>query len=206
MVIFQAGAYVTLANTGGTNSSPWTLIGPGCWKTLSENTPRQSFCACATARSEFEKQEKSFSMAANSTVMYSGLDPSAKSSSKVLAPPGGRSSIGFGPEEDLASKAQAEPTPEPIPEPRSIFQYIKCAAGMVCFRPEGEEPTDQIPVKPEESNEEAPAEKPAAEPAKKMPETEEYTKAMGPQGPMVETGGKGGRKVPPGGFSSGAFW
>merc|ERR1712047_40486 len=120
------------------------------------------------ARSEFEKQEKSFSMAANSTVMYSGLDPSAKSSSKVLAPPGGRSSIGFGPEEDLASKAQAEPTPEPIPEPR----------------PEGEEPTDQIPVKPEESNEEAPAEKPAAKPAKKMPETEEYTKAMGPQRPL----------------------
>lgn len=190
MVIFQAGAYVTLANTGGTNSSPWTLIGPGCWKTLSENTPRQPFCACATARSEFEKQEKSFSMAANSTVMYSGLDPSAKNSSKVLAPPGGRSSIGFGPEEDLASRAQAEPIPEPIAEPR----------------PEGEEPTDQIPVKPEEPNEEAPAEKPAAEPAKKMPEPEEYTKAMGPQGPMVETGGKGGRKVPPGGFSSGAFW
>merc|ERR1712012_298948 len=135
---------------------------------------------------EFEKQEKSFSMAANSTVMYSGLDPSAKNSSKVLAPPGGRSSIGFGPEEDLASRAQAEPIPEP--------------------RPEGEEPTDQIPVKPEEPNEEAPAEKPAAEPAKKMPEPEEYTKAMGPQGPMVETGGKGGRKVPPGGFSSGAFW
>merc|ERR1719357_942461 len=102
-------------------------------------------------------------MAANSTVMYSGLDPSAKSSSKVLAPPGGRSSIGFGPEEDLASKAQAEPTPGPIPEPR----------------PEGEEPTDQIPVKPEESNEEAPAEKPAAEPAKKMPEPEEYTKSHG---------------------------
>merc|ERR1712241_492159 len=122
------------------------------------------------ARSEFEKQEKNFSMAANSTVMYSGLDPSAKNSSKVLAPPGGRSSIGFGPEEDLASRAQAEPIPEPIAEPR----------------PEGEEPT--------------------AEPAKKMPEPEEYTKAMGPQGPMVETGGKGGRKVPPGGFSSGAFW
>ena len=60
-------------------------------------------------------------MAANSTVMYSGLDPSAKNSSKVLAPPGGRSSIGFGPEEDLASRAQAEPIPEPIAEPRSIF-------------------------------------------------------------------------------------
>ena len=66
------------------------------------------------------KQDKRFAMAANSTVMYSGLDPCAKSSSKVLAPPGGKSSIGFGPEEDLAPSAPAEPNPEP----RSLFYCI----------------------------------------------------------------------------------
>ena len=64
------------------------------------------------------KQEESLAMAANSTVMYSGLDPCAKSSSKVLAPPGGKSSIGFGPEEDLAPNAPAEPNPGP----RSLFK------------------------------------------------------------------------------------
>merc|ERR1712110_885600 len=140
------------------------------------------------ARSEFEKQEKSFSMAANSTVMYSGLDPCAKSSSKVLAPPGGKSSIGFGPEEDLAPSAPAEPNPEPRPEveEETPEQVV----------PQTEEPKEVVPEQPE---------KPAVE-EKKKSETEEYTKAMGPQGPMVEMGGKGGRKVPPGGFSSGAFW
>merc|ERR1712018_165640 len=121
-------------------------------------------------------------MAANSTVMYSGLDPSAKSSSKVLAPPGGKSSIGFGPEEDLTPTAPAEPSPEPRPE-----------AG----EEKTEEPKDEVPEQPE---------KPAVVEEKKEAEVETYTKAMGPQGPMVETGGKGGRKVPPGGFSSGAFW
>ena len=62
--------------------------------------------------------------------------------------------------------------------------------------PQTEEPKEVAPEQPE---------KPAVEETKKT-ETEEYTKAMGPQGPMVEAGGKGGRKVPPGGFSSGAFW
>ena len=64
--------------------------------------------------------------------------------------------------------------------------------------PKTEEPKAEIPEQPE---------KPAAVvEEKKEAEPEEYTKAMGPQGPMVDAGGKGGRKVPPGGFSSGAFW
>merc|ERR1712020_169477 len=135
------------------------------------------------------KQDKRFSMAANSTVMYSGLDPCAKSSSKVLAPPGGKSSIGFGPEEDLAPTAPAEPSPGPRPEvgDETTEQVV----------PKTEEPKDEVPEQPERQ---------AVVEEKKEAETETYTKAMGPQGPMVETGGKGGRKVPPGGFSSGAFW
>ena len=63
--------------------------------------------------------------------------------------------------------------------------------------PKTEEPKDAVAEQPE---------KPAVVEEKKEAEPEEYTKAMGPQGPMVEAGGKGGRKVPPGGFSSGAFW
>ena len=64
--------------------------------------------------------------------------------------------------------------------------------------PKTEEPKDEVAEQPE---------KPAAVvEEKKETEKEVYTKAMGPQGPMVEAGGKGGRKVPPGGFSSGAFW
>ena len=63
--------------------------------------------------------------------------------------------------------------------------------------PKTEEPKDEVPEQPE---------KPAVVEEKQEAQTEIYTKAMGPQGPMVETGGKGGRKVPPGGFSSGAFW
>ena len=63
--------------------------------------------------------------------------------------------------------------------------------------PKTEEPKDEVPEQPE---------KPVVVEEKKEAETETYTKAMGPQGPMVEAGGKGGRKVPPGGFSSGAFW
>merc|ERR1712020_223825 len=135
------------------------------------------------------KQDKRFAMAANSTVMYSGLDPCAKSSSKVLAPPGGKSSIGFGPEEDLAPTAPAEPNPGPRPEvsEETTEQVV----------PKTEEPKNEVAEQPE---------KPVVVEEKKEAETETYTKAMGPQGPMVETGGKGGRKVPPGGFSSGAFW
>merc|ERR1712158_86766 len=133
------------------------------------------------------KQDKRFAMAANSTVMYSGLDPCAKSSSKVLAPPGGKSSIGFGPEEDLRPSAPAEPNPESRPEvdEETTEQVV----------PKTEEPKDEVPEQPE---------KPVVVEEKKEAETETYTKAMGPQGPMVEAGGKGGRKVPPGGFSSGA--
>ena len=72
-----------------------------------------------------------------------------------------------------------------------------------------EETTEQTVAKTEDPKDDVAEqpEKPAAiVEEKKEAETEVYTKAMGPQGPMVETGGKGGRKVPPGGFSSGAFW
>merc|ERR1739844_263844 len=109
------------------------------------------------------KQEESLAMAANSTVMYSGLDPCAKSSSKVLAPPGGRSSIGFGPDpEDLRPAAPAEPNPETRPEA-------------------GEETTEQVVPKTEEPKAEVPEqpEKPAAVVVeKKEAEPEEYAKAM----------------------------
>ena len=74
----------------------------------------------------------------------------------------------------------------------------------------GEETTEQVVPKTEEPKAEVPEqpEKPAAVVVeeKKEAEPEEYTTAMGPQGPMVDAGRKGGRKVPPGGFSSGAFW
>merc|ERR1711971_274260 len=132
-------------------------------------------------------KDERLAMAANSTVMYSGLDPCAKSSSKVLAPPGGKSSIGFGPEEDLAPAAPAEPNPGSEVDEQTTEQVV----------PKTEEPKDEVPEQPE---------KPAVVEEKQEAQTETYTKAMGPQGPMVEAGGKGGRKVPPGGFSSGAFW
>ena len=57
VVIFQAAAY-TVVNTGSTNSSQVgrTLIGPDLLgrRCARRNPPRQPFCACATARPEFE--------------------------------------------------------------------------------------------------------------------------------------------------------
>ena len=118
MVIFQAGAY-TVVYTGSTNSSQVgrTLIGQDLKGRRCMRTQLGNLFVLAPPPALNLKQDKRFAMAANSTVMYSGLDPCAKSSSKVLAPPGGKSSIGFGPEEDLAPSAPAEPNPEP----RSLF-------------------------------------------------------------------------------------
>merc|ERR1711915_609260 len=53
-------------------------------------------------------------MAANSTVMYSGLNPDSRNSSKVLRPPGGGSSDIFGlkeaPEESQDQEVPDQPT------------------------------------------------------------------------------------------------
>ena len=113
-MIFQAGAY-TVVYTGSTNSSQVgrTLIGPGLIGRRPAGTRLGNLFVPAPSPAPNLKQDERFSMAANSTVMYSGLDPCAKSSSKVLAPPGGKSSIGFGPEEDLAPAAPAEPNQGP---------------------------------------------------------------------------------------------
>ena len=67
---------------------------------------------------------------ANSTVMFSGINPEGRNSSKVLRPPGGGSSLGpfhcDQPEEARATKQEAaappaEPVAEQVREERGIF-------------------------------------------------------------------------------------
>ena len=119
-------------------------------------------------------------MAANSTVMYSGLDPSSKNSSKVLAPPGGRSSISFcGGDEPVVEP----PKEQPAAQPEEVEQVQETKVEEV-------------------AKEVAPAQEEKVEAA----EEEAHTLAMGPVGKMVEPAVLGKTKVPPGGFSSGAFW
>jgi len=121
-------------------------------------------------------------MAANSTVMYSGLDPGSKSSSKVLAPPGGRSSISFCGGDEPAVEAPKE---QPAAQPEEVVEQVQ--------ETKVEEVPKEVAPDPEEKVETA--EEEAA-----------HTLAMGPVGRMVEPAVLGRTKVPPGGFSSGAFW
>ena len=67
---------------------------------------------------------------ANSTVMFSGINPEGRNSSKVLRPPGGGSSLGpfhcDQPEETRATKQEAaappaEPVAEQVRGERAIF-------------------------------------------------------------------------------------
>ena len=67
---------------------------------------------------------------ANSTVMFSGINPEGRNSSKVLRPPGGGSSLGpfhcDQPEETRPTKQEAaappaEPVAEQVREERAIF-------------------------------------------------------------------------------------
>ena len=58
MVIFQAGAYAVLYTGACANQVGWTLVGQSLRKTSFERSPRHPFCACATARSEFETRQE----------------------------------------------------------------------------------------------------------------------------------------------------
>ena len=152
-------------------------------------------------------------MAANSTVMYQGIDPAGRNSSKVLAPPGGRSSIGFGPcEDELVKPAPQEVEQElEAPAPCQDLAPAPCQdpAPAPCQDPETSvEPEAKVQeaVAPPPENMSPPRQQPQEEGGEEGP-TEPHTPAMGPAGRVAEVGTPGGRvKVPPGGFSSGAFW
>jgi len=126
-------------------------------------------------------------MAANSTVMYSGIDPAGRNSSKVLAPPGGQSSIAFSGDLEAEGRCRGgsqEPLPPAALEEKPNHGTVtgpaaEAAKGVAEARPEGEGEAVE----------------------------HQHTPAMGPSGKLIEEANQGVRgKVPPGGFSSGAFW
>merc|ERR1711915_302921 len=120
-------------------------------------------------------------MAANSTVMYSGLNPDSRNSSKVLRAPGGGSSDIFGLNE--AHDESKDKAQEAIDQPTDADES-----------PDNEEAAENDPVEEgstvEESNQTALPEAPAEPPV---------------QTPSPPVAGVRGR-IPPGGHSSGSFW
>merc|ERR1711915_1079873 len=120
----------------------------------------------------------SSNMAANSTVMYSGLNPDSRNSSKVLRPPGGGSSDIFGlkeaPEESKDQEVPDQPT-----DTDDSSNNEKVA--------ENNDPVEE-------------------EPATEEPKQAETIEIPPPvQAPSPPVAGVRGR-IPPGGHSSGSFW
>ena len=172
---------------------------------------------------------------ANSTLMFSGINPEGRNSSKVLRPPGGGSSLGpFTCEEpEEASRAPVtapapvekevmEDAPQPVQEPEPVavrlISDILCQVlnWLILFQPvDASPPAEPEPVTdcPAPEPEAAPASNgceeaaPAAQEAE-VPEAapeETVTEAAPVQAPAAPLAGVRGR-VPPGGHSSGPFW
>merc|ERR1711915_616710 len=117
-------------------------------------------------------------MAANSTVMYSGLNPDSRNSSKVLRPPGGGSSDIFGlkeaPEESQDQEVPHQPT-------------------------DADESSNNEKV----AGNNDPVEEGSATEEPKQTETSETPPPV--KAPSPPVAGVRGR-IPPGGHSSGSFW
>merc|ERR1712107_468275 len=138
---------------------------------------------------------------ANSTLMFSGIDPEGRNSSKVLRPPGGGSSLG--PFSDLDD--QQQPSVKEAAAPAAPAEPSAAESSAVAV--EKQEPStvqEPIPVVEDSTPPPAPADAPAAsEPAPAAEESQAPPAPASHYAPPV-AGVRG--RVPPGGHSSGPFW
>merc|ERR1712183_556175 len=149
---------------------------------------------------------------ANSTVMFSGINPEGRNSSKVLRPPGGGSSLGpFSADCEEVTSTKAAPAKAEVPAPTEKVEVVEAPSeapsaavevtenqNIESQPPPAETPTEETPA-PAPVLEEAPAPAvaevagaPAAAPA---PSTVYRPPVAGVRG-----------RVPPGGHTSGPFW
>merc|ERR1711923_61654 len=132
-------------------------------------------------------------MAANSTVMFSGINQDSRNSSKVLRPPGGGSSDIFG----LGDEQETQKTPSQENSPRDAVNEIE------------DTKEEDINVGKEESpaEEEAPqAMQESAQENNSHSETTTSEQNLQPT-PTLSAPVAGVRgRIPPGGHSSGSFW
>ena len=163
---------------------------------------------------------------ANSTVMYSGINPEGRNSSKVLRPPGGGSSLGpfhsDEPEtvktpaaEPVVEQPQVETAPAPVEVPAEAPAPAPVEAAPEPAPAAAEPAPAPEPIPAAEQVVEAVAPEPVAEAAPSAPEPQdqpaESAPAPAPAAPVDSShynppvAGVRGR-VPPGGHSSGPFW
>ena len=147
------------------------------------NTP----AACRNKEFCLLKSASDLTMAANSTLMFSGFNPNSRNSSKVLRPPGGGSSDIFGVKDDQEQERVDSPVQQ---EKDSETEAPNNASNEIKL-----EETDI--VKEEDKASSASTETP--------PATSSVQETSATPSPCPPVAGVRGR-VPPGGHSSGSFW
>merc|ERR1712013_952267 len=155
----------------------------------------------------------STTMAANSTLMFSGFNPNSRNSSKVLRPPGGGSSDIFGIKGDQEQEKVDTPVQEEkdnviAEDPKSTEEMSNNAQDEVPINA-NEEP-NEVPnnANAQKESEETGSEERESEANNFSPEnssSQEPPAAAANPSPCPPVAGVRGR-IPPGGHSSGSFW
>ena len=143
-------------------------------------------------------------MAANSTLMFSGFNPNARNSSKVLLPPGGGSSDIFGlkveqPEQERVPPVQEEKDEIAMDEPTTAVEV------STTNNEHTEEDVQPSAETPEEESNKTPAVTSTTPLAESCSPPVAPSPSSADPSPTPPVAGVRGR-VPPGGHSSGSFW
>jgi hypothetical protein len=140
-------------------------------------------------------------MAANSTLMFSGFNPNARNSSKVLLPPGGGSSDIFGLKEE-----QPEEMVTPVQEEKANMTVDGPSTAEEAPNTNNE-PTVEDIQPPADAPKEEFNKTPAETSVTQLPEFASPTVAPSSSDPSPTPPVAGVRgRIPPGGHSSGSFW
>ncbi|KAJ8283706.1 hypothetical protein COCON_G00025560 [Conger conger] len=150
------------------------------------------------------------------TTTFQGMDPGAKSSSRVLQPPGGGSNISFGTDEEKPSTRKNRTASNIFAEPEDPHAHRRNnppggkPTGILCGEPSA--PLRRCHAQPAVPNdsvsEEAitgngDQEKPNTEDAEEPGNVQELNEGPPqPSGPSSSAGAPAGRRNPPGGKSS----
>ncbi|XP_044263673.1 jupiter microtubule associated homolog 1 [Tribolium madens] len=134
-----------------------------------------------------------------STNVFRGMD-GGRSSSRVLKPPGGGHTDVLGlsvppekPQEKKFNRRNASSIIEGTNEPKPVVEKVE------------EKPVQKVEEKPVQKEEEKPIQKEEEKPKEPVKQaTDDAPKAASAPPPQNNTNSRG--RVPPGGFSSGAFW
>merc|ERR1712013_359072 len=146
----------------------------------------------------------STTMAANSTLMFSGFNPNSRNSSKVLRPPGGGSSDIFGIKSDQEQEQEKVETPVQDEKDNVIAEDQKSTEEI---RNNAQDEV-LINANAEKQSEETGSEERESEAKNFSPEnssSQEPPAAAADPSPCPPVAGVRGR-IPPGGHSSGSFW